>query len=58
MKRSQVSHILSDELRSRLAVMSIPELIEVMNEQISDTQKMIEMLTEEIQLRLMEQEPE
>ena len=57
-KRSQVSRILSDELRYRLAGMSIPELIEVMNEQISDTQKMIEMLTDEIQLRLMEQSEE
>ena len=57
-KRSQASHILSNELRYRLAVMSIPELIDVMNEQISESQKIIEMLTEEIQLRLMEQESE
>ena len=57
-KRSQASHILSNELRYRLAVMSIPELIQVMNDQISESQKIIEMLTEEIQLRLMEQESE
>ena len=57
-KKSQASHILNDELRFQLAVMSIPELIEVMNEQISETQKMIEILTDEIQLRLMEQESE
>ena len=57
-KRSQASHILSNELRYRLAVMSIPELIDVMNDQISESQKIIEMLTEEIQLRLMEQESE
>ena len=57
-KRSQASHILSHELRYRLAVMSIPELIDVMNEQISESQKIIEMLTEEIQLRLMEQSEE
>lgn len=58
MKKSQASHILSNELRYRLAVMSIPELIQVMNDQISESQKIIEMLTEEIQLRLMEQESE
>ena len=58
MKKSQASHILSNELRYRLAVMSIPELIDVMNDQISESQKIIEMLTEEIQLRLMEQESE
>ena len=57
-KRSQASHILSDELRFRLAVMSIPELIEVMNEQISESQKIIEILTDEIQVRLMEQQEE
>ena len=57
-KRSQASHILSNEFRRRLAVMSIPELIEVMNDQISETQKVIETLTDEIQIRLMEQSEE
>ena len=57
-RRSQASHILNDELRFRLAVMSIPELIEVMNKQISESQKIIEILTDEIQVRLMEQQEE
>ena len=57
-RRLQASHILNDELRIRLAVMSIPELIEVMNEQISESQKIIEILTDEIQVRLMEQQEE
>ena len=42
--------------RRKLSLMTTAELLEVMNKQIEETQNMINLLTEEIQLRLMEME--
>ena len=50
--------MLSKDLRRRLSLMTTAELIEMMNNQISDTQILIEALTEEIQLRIREQTEE
>ena len=48
--------MLSNEFRRKLSLMTTAELLEVMNKQIEETQNMINLLTEEIQLRLMEME--
>ena len=48
--------MLSNDFRNRLALLSTAELLDVMNKQIEETQDTITLLTEEIQLRLMEQE--
>lgn len=57
-KKSSASHMLSNEFRRRLALLTTAELLEVMNKQIEETQDMIKLLTEEIELRLMEQTKE
>ena len=49
---------MSNEFRKQLALYSTPELLELMNKQIDETKDMINLLTEEIQLRLMEKEQE
>ena len=48
--------MLSNEFRRKLSLMTTAELLEVMNKQIEETQNMINLLTEEIHLRLMEME--
>ncbi len=50
--------MLSNNFRRQIALMTTAELLEVMNKQIEETKDMIELLTEEIQLRLMEQTEE
>ena len=50
--------MLSSEFRKRLALLTTAELLETMNKQISETHDMINLLTEEIQLRLMEEAEE
>ena len=50
--------MLSNDFRKRLALLTTAELLEAMNKQIAETQDMINLLTEEIQLRLMEKEQE
>lgn len=50
--------MLSNEFRRRLALLTTAELLELMNKQIEETQDMINLLTEEIELRLMEQTKE
>ena len=50
--------MLSNEFRRRLALLTTAELLELMNKQIEETQNMINLLTEEIELRLMEQTEE
>lgn len=50
--------MLSNNFRRQIALMTTTELLEVMNKQIEETKDMIELLTEEIQLRLMEQTEE
>ena len=57
-KKSSASHMLSNEFRRRLALLTTAELLDLMNKQIEETQDMINLLTEEIQLRLMEQAKE
>lgn len=57
-KRSSASHMLSNEFRRRLALLTTAELLELMNKQIEENQNMINLLTEEIELRLMEQTEE
>ena len=52
------SQMPSTELRRRLSLMTTAELLEAMNKQIVETQNIIEILTEEIQLRLMERAEE
>lgn len=49
---------MSNEFRRRLALLTTAELLELMNKQIEETQDMINLLTEEIELRLMEQTKE
>lgn len=48
--------MLSNEFRRKLSLMTTAELLELMNKQIEETQNMINLFTEEIQLRLMEME--
>ena len=50
--------MLSCDVRRQLALLTTPELLELMNKQIEETQAVINLLTEEIQLRLMEKEQE
>lgn len=50
--------MLSNDFRKRLALLSTAEILEVMNKQIDETKDMINLLTEEIELRLMEKEQE
>ena len=50
--------MLSDDLREHLALTSTTELLEIIGTTIKDTQTTIEILTEEINLRLMEQAEE
>lgn len=50
--------MLSCDLRRQIALLTTAELLELMNKQIEETQDMINLLTEEIQLRLMEKERE
>ena len=57
-KKSSASHMLSNDFRRQLALLTTPELLELMNKQIEETQDVINLLTEEIQLRLMEKEQE
>lgn len=49
---------MSNEFRRRLALLTTAKLLELMNKQIKETQDMINLLTEEIELRLMEQTKE
>ena len=49
---------MNDELRKHLALTSTAELLEIIDTTIKDTQMTIEILTEEINLRLMEQAEE
>ena len=55
-QRARAEPMLSNEFRQKLSLMTTAELLEVMNKQIEETQNMINLLTEEIQLRLMEME--
>ena len=57
-KKSSASHMLSNDFRRKLAVMTTAELLEVIDKQIEETQSMISLLMEEIQLRIMEQTEE
>ena len=50
--------MLSDDFRRKLSVMTTAELLEVIDKQIEETQSMISLLMEEIQLRIMEQTEE
>ena len=50
--------MLSSEFRRRLSLMTTAELLEAIDKQIIETQNLIELLTEEVQLRLMEKEKE
>lgn len=50
--------MLSDDFRKRLSLLTTAEILDVMNKQIEETQDLISLLTEEIQLRLMEKEQE
>ena len=50
--------MLSNDFRRKLAVMTTAELLEVIDKQIEETQSMISLLMEEIQLRIMEQTEE
>ena len=50
--------MLSTDFRKRLSLLTTAEILDVMNKQIEETQGMISLLTEEIQLRLMEKEQE
>ena len=50
--------MLSNDFRKRLSLLTTAELLETMNKQIAETQDMISLFTEEIQLRLMEKEQE
>ena len=55
-QKARAEPMLSNEFRRKLSLMTTAELLEVMNKQIEETQNMINLLTEEIQLRLMEME--
>ena len=50
--------MLSTDFRKRLSLLTTAEILDVMNKQIEETQDLISLLTEEIQLRLMEKEQE
>ena len=50
--------MLSTDFRKRLSLLTTAEILDVMNKQIEETQGMISLLTEEIQLRLMGKEQE
>ena len=56
--KKMASNMLSDDLREHLALTSTTELLEIIGTTIKDTQTTIEILTEEINLRLMEQAEE
>ena len=55
-QKARAEPMLSNEFRRKLSLMTTAELLEVMNKQIEETQNMINLFTEEIQLRLMEME--
>ena len=57
-KKSSASHMLSNDFRRKLSVMTTAELLEVIDKQIEETQSMISLLMEEIRLRIMEQTEE
>ena len=57
-QKARAEPMLSDDFRRKLSVMTTAELLELMNKQIEETQDMINLLTEEIELRLMEQTKE
>ena len=57
-QKGRAESMLSNDFRRKLAVMTTAELLEVIDKQIEETQSMINLLTEEIQLRLMEQTKE
>lgn len=46
--------MLSNDFRKKLSLLTTVELLDAMNKQIEETYDMINLLTEEIQLRLME----
>lgn len=54
--KARAEPMLSSELRRRLSLMTTAEILEMMNKQIEETQNVINLLTEEIELRLMEKE--
>ena len=55
MKSLEKPSLSNEELRRHLASYTIPELIEIIDQTIEDTEKTIRALTEEINLRLMEE---
>lgn len=55
MRSSEREPLCNEELRRHLADYSIPELIEVIDQTAEDAERTIRALTEEINLRLMEQ---
>jgi len=55
MRSSEREPLCNEELRRHLAHYSIPELIEVIDQTAEDAERTIRALTEEINLRLMEQ---
>lgn len=57
-QKARAESMLSCDLRRQIALLTTAELLELMNKQIEETQDMINLLTEEIQLRLMEKERE
>ena len=57
-QRAGAKSMLSTDFRKRLSLLTTAEILDVMNKQIEETRGMISLLTEEIQLRLMEKEQE
>ena len=55
MKSSEKMSLSNEELRRHLASYTIPELIEIIDQTIEESSMTIQALTEEINLRLMEQ---
>lgn len=55
MKSSERTSLSNEELRRHLAHYSISELIEVIDQTAEDAERTIRALTEEINLRLMEE---
>ena len=55
MKLSEMESQSREEFRKNISKFSIPELLEIMDTVSSNAANTVEMLSEEIQLRLMEQ---